>query len=426
VENLDFLQKDVVLIGPAGAESTIVDGSQPVNPDRGSAVFLFNVGAGALVRGFTLRGGTGTRWVYGPFLAGGGACIVNSRDEGPVIEDNWITDNTADHGGGIYGGGVARVLRNRVINNTALDEGGGILFIEGTPTSPQRRIISENEVFSNHAGNWGGGVKLSDQPYRFSRNVVVCNEAIRGGAGLSAYSHAEENVVEGNTIVANYSSQGIGGVILRAAPGTSLLFRANAVVYNLGGGVQCSWQPGWGLPTFQCNDIHGNVPNFVDDLCGTIWGVNGNFNEDPLFAAGGCPPAAGDFCLQPGSPLLPENSPPGCGLVGAHGICAGVGVPAIELSRAADRLYLSAQPNPFAERTTVAFTLSGDAEVEVRIADARGGAIVELTPGRLAAGRHEIAWNGRDARGRRCPSGVYFARVQAGDQELIARLLILR
>ena len=34
-----------------------------------------------------------------------------------------------------------------------------------------------------------------------------------------------------------------------------------------------------------------------------------------------------------------------------------------------------------------------------------------LAEGTLAAGAHEVAWDGRDAQGRTVPSGLYFARL---------------
>jgi flagellar hook assembly protein FlgD len=54
-------------------------------------------------------------------------------------------------------------------------------------------------------------------------------------------------------------------------------------------------------------------------------------------------------------------------------------------------------------------TLTRDAVTEVAIYDALGRRISTPLEGVLAAGRHEIAWDGRDVRGARARAGVYFA-----------------
>jgi flagellar hook assembly protein FlgD len=42
------------------------------------------------------------------------------------------------------------------------------------------------------------------------------------------------------------------------------------------------------------------------------------------------------------------------------------------------------------------------------------------------AGAHAVEWDGRDAHGRAVASGVYFARLEAGDRSESRRIVLLR
>jgi hypothetical protein len=73
-----------------------------------------------------------------------------------------------------------------------------------------------------------------------------------------------------------------------------------------------------------------------------------------------------------------------------------------------------AWPNPFNPRLTVSYDLAHEGEAVLSVYGVDGGLVRTLVWDRLAAGRHEVVWNGEDSRGRRAASGVYFVRLQAG------------
>jgi len=85
-----------------------------------------------------------------------------------------------------------------------------------------------------------------------------------------------------------------------------------------------------------------------------------------------------------------------------------------------------AEPNPAVGESRIAFHLAGPAETRLELFDVRGALVRTVLPGRLAAGEHQIAWNGRDARGRLLGGGLYFYRLSAGDAEISGRLVRLR
>jgi hypothetical protein len=77
------------------------------------------------------------------------------------------------------------------------------------------------------------------------------------------------------------------------------------------------------------------------------------------------------------------------------------------------RLALASAPNPApgGETTfTVESPLAGPQEVTIH--DARGRRVQTLDLGSLPAGAHRVAWNGRDAQGRRVAPGLYLATLR--------------
>jgi M6 family metalloprotease-like protein len=83
-------------------------------------------------------------------------------------------------------------------------------------------------------------------------------------------------------------------------------------------------------------------------------------------------------------------------------------------------------PNPFNPRTTLRFALPQDGEVEIAVFDARGRRIVTLHQGALPAGHHEVQWHGTDDQGRDVSSGLYFARMSAGDFQQTRKMSLVR
>ncbi|HSQ60103.1 MAG TPA: FlgD immunoglobulin-like domain containing protein [Acidobacteriota bacterium] len=90
----------------------------------------------------------------------------------------------------------------------------------------------------------------------------------------------------------------------------------------------------------------------------------------------------------------------------------GTGVEAPEAPAAAARLY-PARPNPFNPHTVLSFQLDRPGDVRLALYDVRGRLVRELVNGDRSAGRHEVAWDGTDASGRGCASGVYFLQLRA-------------
>ncbi len=92
-----------------------------------------------------------------------------------------------------------------------------------------------------------------------------------------------------------------------------------------------------------------------------------------------------------------------------------------------EALAVGMAPNPFNPSVTVSWAQPRSAPVTVTLHDAAGRRVRTLVEGEArTAGRHEAMWDGRDDRGGALPSGVYVARVRAGDRVSAAKALLVK
>jgi hypothetical protein len=82
---------------------------------------------------------------------------------------------------------------------------------------------------------------------------------------------------------------------------------------------------------------------------------------------------------------------------------------------------LSAKPNPFSDDVSVSFSLASPGMVEAGVYNAKGELVETMVCGSMPAGNHSLVWNAGDA-----PAGVYFARVNAGEETSSARMVLVK
>ena len=85
---------------------------------------------------------------------------------------------------------------------------------------------------------------------------------------------------------------------------------------------------------------------------------------------------------------------------------------------------LSAYPNPLAHRTRLSARLTRPARVTIDLFDESGALVRSLAGGEFAAGDYHWSWDGRDARGHRLAGGVYLARLSAGTERSLVKLVL--
>ena len=92
--------------------------------------------------------------------------------------------------------------------------------------------------------------------------------------------------------------------------------------------------------------------------------------------------------------------------------------------------FAAPAPNPSAGSTLFSFSLPVRAAARLDVFDVRGMRVRTVLKEELAAGLHTVSWDGRDDRGQRPASGVYYARLRLRgpgiDQELTRKIVRLR
>lgn len=84
------------------------------------------------------------------------------------------------------------------------------------------------------------------------------------------------------------------------------------------------------------------------------------------------------------------------------------------------------RPNPFNPHTTISYELAGSDHVRLAIFDVHGRTVRTLVDCARPTGRHVVAWDGTDSRGRPLASGVYFYRLQTSREMESRRMVLIR
>jgi len=275
-------------------------------------VFILDSGPSVIGNVITENGGHGiscnasanTAWF--PLIQGNtitnnvfGAGIATQPGVVPEILDNHIAGNYGGDGGGIYtllnaSGGVIR--GNTVLNNQAINDGGGIYVENVSGAEAFNAEISWNLVSGNFARGadftgTGCGIDIVGPQAWVHHNTIVGND----GDG------AHTRIVEGGGIAVHYGSPTL---------------EQNIIAFNrAGGGIWC--QSG-ANPFIRNNFAWQNVGGDVVGDCSTTWQSNGNVSDNPYF----CNMANQDFTVAPNSGVMTHPAGPlgafpnpGCGPV---------------------------------------------------------------------------------------------------------------
>ncbi len=79
-----------------------------------------------------------------------------------------------------------------------------------------------------------------------------------------------------------------------------------------------------------------------------------------------------------------------------------------------------------ARATTLSFQLAQESAVEIVIYSVNGRVVRTLADQHFSMGSHSVEWDGLDDGGSRTASGVYFARLRAGEQLGKGKLILVR
>lgn len=348
--SIDFRNRTLELVGQAGAERTIIDGSAHPNDP---AVRIGAGVQGGVLRGFTITGSrgestilvegatvsirdniirdnaaiginirTGTvdirrnsflnndHWTTHPSF--GGAISVVSQDQGgtgtAIIEDNVFRGNRSGFGSAFYASDAVVEFRNNLVEDNWCYYDGGAIFMW---PSMKSAVIEKNRFLRNTAGDHGGAIAAwhvysGHSDIRF--NLFAHNRANgdgahgRNGTGGAIHIAAASGTFTNNTVVFNSAGQecGGGGVTLdRYDWIENWLIEKNIIAWNGKRGVICADRASASI--VRNNIIFGN--NLSDLNCSgvssrTLATFEYNHELDPMF----CDPGGGNYQLAAASP----------------------------------------------------------------------------------------------------------------------------
>ncbi|UCG42780.1 MAG: T9SS type A sorting domain-containing protein [candidate division WOR-3 bacterium] len=89
------------------------------------------------------------------------------------------------------------------------------------------------------------------------------------------------------------------------------------------------------------------------------------------------------------------------------------------------RVFLGkSAPNPVVDGARISFSLDREARARLSVFDPAGRLVSSVLDAELEAGEHTARWGGLDDQGRRVPAGVYYYRLDAGENSTATRRLV--
>jgi len=83
-------------------------------------------------------------------------------------------------------------------------------------------------------------------------------------------------------------------------------------------------------------------------------------------------------------------------------------------------------PNPFTPSTTIQYSLPFRMHVRLGIYDVAGREVAVLEDGTQSGGPHETGWSGVDGEGNPVAAGMYFVRLEAGDETRTSKVMLVK
>jgi len=241
---------------------TVIDGNQ-----NGSVVtFNGDVDSTAVLTGFTITNGN----------AEGGGGIYCNYFSSPSLTNVRIIDNYAECGGGIlFLGSSSSLVDVTILGNSAALDGGGLFCWNSNPIL-QNVTISGNIAGEDGGGIWCGfGALLYRDYFPSLANVTITDNYAVCGGGIFCGPNSNLSLV--NCILWNDSPE-------------EIFFGSGDDPHSI---------------TISYSDIEGGEEGIVTNNNGTVYWLEGNMDEDPLFAN----PAIGDYHLTENSPCIDEGDP---------------------------------------------------------------------------------------------------------------------
>ena len=425
-ENINFNGKRIVVASHfilnenrSFITSTIINGSTPSNTDTVSCVVI-NSGedSTAILQGFTITGGKGTKWVD-PNLpsytwrGGGGVLTFMSS---PTIKNNLIINsevintngvNGAQGGGILCYGGNPKILNNVITLNNARYGAGIVIDYSGG--------IIKNNIISKNAGgqDYGGGgfwsIGNGTSPIILENNHIVENAVTGsgsyGGKGGAMFVWMGNVTARNNIIWGNTQSQ--GGPVAEIDGGN-----AEITYSNVEGGFT-------GIGNINQNPALLDSNLYLSDLSACVDAGNPSvdFNdlEDPNNVEFALFPSLGELRNDMGA-----YGGQDAGLLLDFENISGVDDRGNSLLPSSIKIYQN-YPNPFNPVTKIKYEIPQSANASLKVYDVLGNEIVTLVNEEKPAGSYQIEFDGVGL-----PSGIYFYRLKSNSFINTKKMVLLK
>ncbi|MBL7148510.1 MAG: chitobiase/beta-hexosaminidase C-terminal domain-containing protein [Candidatus Cloacimonetes bacterium] len=312
------------------------------------------------------------------------------------------------------------------------NKGGAICVRNSSPT------ISNCIFYNNSASSFGGAIYLTNSDAIIIGNLIYNNEAVNGGG---IYCFQSNPLIINNTICNNVAEEDGGGLVL--------IHNSNSILINVilweniaGSGNQVHLYTNNALPDFYYCNIQGGIEEFGLGNNVVFEGIYENcINANPQFIDINLH----DYHLAANSPCIDTGTPSGWlvppdfdiiidDLLGYDCFGSnydigcyewlGVGVSNGEIEIIS--FSLSNYPNPFNPSTTISFSLPKESKTEISIYNIKGQKVRSLIKDKLESGKYLVIWHGKDNNQKKCSSGIYFYKLEAGDYQKVRKMIMLK
>ena len=416
-------------------------------------------------------------WYRGADWLGGGGGGLSSMYGNPQIIGNVFMYNTARYAAAIVLNWSGGVVKNNIIyaNSGGADFGCGGLMLWNSPDNTA--FVVNNTIIRNESSQDAGGLTVENTSAMIRNNIIWGNQQARGGqivgATNSIFEYNGLEWLEPNNLETDpgfsdfFQLSNTSNCIDAGHPGEEyyepnllgMVFPPawGAMLSDIGayGGPFVSFLP---VPTIEYllypvevnfPDVYvGNLEEFqlllrnegtVNCLIDSIKLNAGSvlyFGSDSIAATIG--PLAVDTLSLIWQPTETSNLADTLKIYHSwESLDNPVHIPilglAVENVAVRENPLIPEQlnlyqnfPNPFNPSTIIKYDLREHTEVSLIIYDAGGREVNRLVSVSQSSGSYAIRWDGTNDEGQQLAGGVYFARLQAGEQSGVVKMVYLR